>query len=65
MIQRHTETVRQTLVASADYDRLVESTRGGAALRATLPVTERANAALVAMRDEVLEDLYGELLEPA
>lgn len=62
---RHNDAIRNTLVAAVEYEALVDSTRGSAAVRATLPVGEDQNAALVAMRDEVLADIYSEILTPA
>ena len=61
---RRNDPLRSTLQAPADYGRLVAHT-GRSALRATLPVDEARNEALRAMRDDVLEGLYCELLGAA
>ncbi len=65
-MSKRNSPLRQTLTAPADYALLQRATaRGPLAVALTLPVDLASYAALAAMRDEVIGDLYNELLEPA
>lgn len=62
---RRNDPLRSTLVAPADYAHLIAYTSPRAALKATLPVDPACNAALLAMRDSILADIYSSILVPA